>query len=89
MSFKPNALMNSLRRLLSHLIQILLPQRWFPNDILTKLNASVLANIKIIDTIISSVQESETRSSFINGKYSVPLRNNLHKMGHIQGPTPN
>ena len=37
---------------------------------------------------MSSVQESETGSGFINGKYSVPLCNALHEMGHIQGPTP-
>ena len=36
---------------------------------------------------MSSVQESETGSGFINGKYAVPLRNALHEMGHIQGPT--
>ena len=35
-----------------------------------------------------SVQESETGSGFINGKDAVPLHNALHKMGHIQGPTP-
>ena len=37
---------------------------------------------------MSSVQESETCSGFINGKYAVPLLNSLHEMGHIQGPTP-
>ena len=36
---------------------------------------------------MSSVQESETGSGFINGKYAVPLRNALHEMGHTQGPT--
>ena len=37
---------------------------------------------------MSSVQESETGSGFINGKVSVPLRNDLHEICHIQGPTP-
>ena len=37
---------------------------------------------------MSSVQESETGSCFINGKYAVPLRNALYEMGNIQGPTP-
>ena len=37
---------------------------------------------------MSSVQESETGSGFINVKDDVPLRNALHEMGHIQGPTP-
>ena len=37
---------------------------------------------------MSSAQESETGSVFINGKDAVPLRNALHEMGHIQGPTP-
>ena len=36
---------------------------------------------------MSSLQESETGSDFISGKDDVPLRNDLHKMGHIQGPT--
>ena len=36
---------------------------------------------------MSSVQEYETGSGFINGKYYVPLHNALHEMGHIQGPT--
>ena len=34
------------------------------------------------------VQEYETGSGFINGKDAVPLRNSLHEIGHIQGPTP-
>ena len=37
---------------------------------------------------MSSVQESETGSGFINGKDDMPLLNSLHEMGHIQGPTP-
>ena len=58
------------------------------NDTPPKLNSPVLVNSKIIDTVISSVQESETGSGFINGKDDVPLCNSLHEMGHIQGPTP-
>ena len=37
---------------------------------------------------MSSVQESETGSGFINGKDYVTLRNSFHGMGHIQGLTP-
>ena len=59
-----------------------------PNDPPPKLNVPVLANSKIIDTVMSFVQESETGSGFINGKYAVPLRNALYRMVHIQGLTP-
>ena len=59
-----------------------------PNDPPPKLNAPILVNSKIIDTAVSYVQESETGSGFINGKDDVPLRNSLHEMVHIQGPTP-
>ena len=37
---------------------------------------------------MSSAQESETGSGFINSKDDAPLRNALHKIVHIQGPTP-
>ena len=50
-----------------------------PNDPPPKLNAPVLVNSKIIGTVMSSIQEYETVSGFINGKYSVPLFNDLHK----------
>ena len=40
------------------------------------------------DNSVSSVQESENGSGFINGKYVVPICNAQHGMGHIQGPTP-
>ena len=59
-----------------------------PNDPPPKLNSPVIVKSKIIDTVISSVQESETGSGFINGKDAAPLRNALYEMGHIQGPTP-
>ena len=59
-----------------------------PNGPPPKLNAQVLVNSKISDTIMSSVQESETGSGSINGKDYVPLCNALHEMVHIQGPTP-
>ena len=42
-----------------------------PNDPPPKLNAPVLVNSKIIDNVMSSIQESETGSGFINGKYAV------------------
>ena len=37
---------------------------------------------------MSSIQESETGSGFINSKYYVTLCNDLHGMDHIQGPAP-
>ena len=43
-----------------------------PNDPPPKLNVPVLANSKIIDTVMSFVQESETGSGFINGKMLCP-----------------
>ena len=49
-----------------------------PNYPPPKLNEPVPVNIKIVDTVISSVQEYETGSGFINGKDTVPLRNALH-----------
>ena len=59
-----------------------------PNDPPPKLNAPVLVNSKIIDTVMSSVQEYETSSSSINGKDDVPLSNYLHEIFHIQGLKP-
>ena len=59
-----------------------------PKDPPPKLNVPSLVNSKIIDTVMSSVQESETGSGFINGKDSVTLCNSLHEMGHIQGLAP-
>ena len=53
-----------------------------------KFNAPVIVNSKIINTVVSSFQESETGSGFINGKDYVTLRNSFHGMGHIQGLTP-
>jgi hypothetical protein len=37
---------------------------------------------------MSSVQESETGSGFINAKDTIPMRTTLHERGHPQGPTP-
>ena len=37
---------------------------------------------------MSSIQESETGSGFINTKYNVPVRTTLHKMVHKKVPTP-
>ena len=51
-------------------------------------NALVLTNSKIIYAVMSSVQESETRSGFINPKDAVTMLNTLHGMGHKQGPNP-
>jgi len=59
-----------------------------PDDPPPPLNAPVLVNSKIIDAVMSSVQESETASGFINAKDAAPMRTTLAEMGHKQGPTP-
>jgi hypothetical protein len=59
-----------------------------PTDPAPPLNAPILVNSKVIDAVMSSVQESETGSGFINAKDAVPMRTTLHEMGHPQGPTP-
>jgi hypothetical protein len=59
-----------------------------PDDPPPPLNAPILVNSKIIDAVMSSVQESETGSGFINAKDAVPMRTTLTEMGHAQGPTP-
>jgi hypothetical protein len=59
-----------------------------PEDPTPPLNASILVNSKVIDAVMSSVQESETGSGFINAKDAIPMRTTLHEMGHPQGPTP-
>ena len=51
-------------------------------------NAPVHINSKIIDAVMSSVQESETGSGFINAKDAIPMRTTLEEMGRKQGPTP-
>ena len=58
------------------------------NDPPQKINAPVIVNRKIINTVMSSFQESESGPCFINGKYSATLHNALYKMNHIQGTTP-
>jgi hypothetical protein len=57
-------------------------------DPVPPLNAPILVNSKVIDVVMSSVQESETDSGFINAKDAIPIRTTLHEMGHPQGPTP-
>ena len=47
-----------------------------PNDTPPKLNAKVPVNSKIFNTVMSSVQESETCSGFIN-KYAVSQKSTL------------
>ena len=59
-----------------------------PNDNPPKSKIPVLINIRIIDAVMSSVHKYENGSGFINRKYAVPLRDILHEIGHIQGPTP-
>ena len=51
-------------------------------------NALILVNSKIIDAVMSSVQESETGSGFLNAKDAVPMQTPLEEMGRKQGPTP-
>jgi hypothetical protein len=59
-----------------------------PDDPPPPHNAPILVNSKIIDAVMSSVQESETGSGFINAKDAVPICTTLQEMGHPQGPTP-
>ena len=58
-----------------------------PNYPPSKLNAPFLSNKKIIIAVISFVQESETGSGLISVKDAVPICNDPHEMGHIQGLT--
>ena len=51
-------------------------------------NAPILVNSKILDVVMSSVQESKTGSGFLNAKDAVPMRTALEEMGRKQGPTP-
>jgi hypothetical protein len=59
-----------------------------PDDLPPPLNAPILINSKIIDAVMSSIQESETGSGFINAKDAVPMRTTLQEIGHKQGPFP-
>jgi hypothetical protein len=52
------------------------------------LNAPVHVNSKVIPNVMSSAQESETGSGYINAKDAVPMRTTLEELGHKQGPTP-
>jgi hypothetical protein len=56
-----------------------------PEDPAPPLNAPILVNSKVINTVMSYVQESETGSGFINAKDAIPMRTTLQEM---QGPTP-
>ena len=59
-----------------------------PDDPPPKLNGPVLVNSKVIDAVMSSTQEAETGSGYLNAKDACPLRVTLDEMGHPQGPTP-
>jgi hypothetical protein len=59
-----------------------------PNDTPPPLNAPIQVNSKVIPNVMSSAQESETGTGYINAKDAVPLRTALEEMGHKQGPTP-
>lgn len=59
-----------------------------PTDVPPKTDAPVYVQSKVLDAVISSAQESETGSGFVNAKIAVPLKTALTEMGHPQGPTP-
>ena len=58
------------------------------NDPPPPLNGAVAVKSKIIDAVMSSVQEAETGAGFYNAKQLLPLRQTLEELGHPQGPTP-
>ena len=53
-----------------------------------KHNAPVHVQSKVLDAVVSSAQESETGSGYVNARVAVPMRTTLEEMGHPQGPTP-
>ena len=59
-----------------------------PTDTPPKHNGAVLSICQIIDAVISSAQDTETGTCFINAKRAVPLRTTLDEMGHQQETTP-
>ncbi len=59
-----------------------------PDDPAPPLNAPLQVNSKVIPNVMSSAQESETGTGYINAKDVVPMRNTLEELGHAQGPTP-
>ena len=58
------------------------------NDPPPPLNGAIAVKSKIIDAVMSSVQEAETWAGFYNAKKLLPLRQALEELGHPQGPTP-
>ena len=58
------------------------------NDLPPPLNGAIAVKSKIIDAVMSSVQEAETGAGFYNAKEILPLRQTLEELGHPQGPTP-
>ena len=59
-----------------------------PTDPPPPLNGAIAVKSKIIDAVMSSVQEAETGAGFYNAKELLPLRQTLEELGHPQGPTP-
>jgi hypothetical protein len=53
-----------------------------------KHNIPILVTAKIINATISSAQEAETGTKFINTKETVSIQQTLHKVGHKQGSAP-
>ena len=51
-------------------------------------NAPIQVISKILDTVMSSVQEAETGAGFVNGKELVPSIRTLEALGHKQSPVP-
>ena len=51
-------------------------------------NHPVMVLCKIIDAVMSSTQESETGSGFINAREGIAIRQAAIEMGHPQEPTP-
>ena len=51
-------------------------------------NHPVLALCKKMYAVMSSIQESETGSAFINARHTIPIHQTAIEMNHQQGPTP-
>ena len=53
-----------------------------------KLNGSILVEYKTLRHVIASAAEAETTGIFHNKKVSIPIRNLLQALDHLQPPTP-
>jgi len=59
-----------------------------PHSPLPTHNGTILVVSKIINAVMSSAQEAENGTGFINGIEILHIRQALEDMGHPQGPTP-